>query len=149
MSTITGTDLMLFYNGKSIGGATSHDLDISIETVETTSKDTGGKWTTKKGRKISWTVNTNNLFSFEATGVGFDTLFDNAINFAETEVILTTKADIDAVNAPADGWTPSTTATQYKGKVVITKLTLNAPNNENTTYTASFEGSGELQKVTP
>lgn len=147
MSNISGTDLMLFYNGKSIGGATSHDLDISIETTETTSKDTGGKWTTKAGRKISWTVNTSNLFAFEASGVAFDTLFTNAIDFVEADIVFTTKADIDATTAPATGWTPSTTETQYTGKVIITKLTVNAPNGDNATYTASFEGTGALSRV--
>ena len=39
---INGGDLMLFIDGKSIAFATSHKLSINVETVETTSKDSGG-----------------------------------------------------------------------------------------------------------
>ena len=35
----------------------------------------------------------------------------------------------------------------YKGKVVITSLELNAPNGDNATFTASFEGVGALTKT--
>ncbi len=47
---------------------------------------------------------------------------------------------------PEGGWTPVTTG-QYKGKVVITSLELNAPNGDNATFTASFEGVGALTKT--
>ena len=53
-----------------------------------------------------------------------------------------TKAD----KVPETGWLPMTTG-QYKGKVVITSLELNAPNGDNATFTASFEGVGALTKV--
>ena len=49
---INGGDLMLFIDGKSIAFATSHKLSINVETVETTSKDSGGKWVAKAARKI-------------------------------------------------------------------------------------------------
>ena len=42
-NVIKGRDLMLFINGKSIAFATSHSLTISMDTTETTSKDSGGK----------------------------------------------------------------------------------------------------------
>lgn len=53
---INGSDLMLFLKGDSsdfvsIAFATSHSLSLSTETVEISSKDNGGKWTSKAARK--------------------------------------------------------------------------------------------------
>lgn len=39
---INGSDLMLFVDGKSVAYATSHSLDITNETADTSNKDTGG-----------------------------------------------------------------------------------------------------------
>ena len=73
---INGGDLMLFIDGKSIAFATSHKLSINVETVETTSKDSGGKWVSKAARKISWNCSTENLYSNDGEGMTFDQLFD-------------------------------------------------------------------------
>ena len=75
---INGGDLMLFIDGKSIAFATSHKLSINVETVETTSKDSGGKWVAKAARKISWNCSTENLYSNDGEGMTFDQLFDKA-----------------------------------------------------------------------
>ena len=52
-----------------------------------------------------------------------------------------------ATDVPSEGWTAATTGT-YTGKVVITSLSLNAPNGEYATYSAQFTGVGELKKKT-
>lgn len=79
---INGSDLMLFIDStgegtafKSIAFATSHSLSISAETVETSSKDTGGKWVSKAPRKLSWTMSTENLYSLDGEGSTYDDLF--------------------------------------------------------------------------
>ena len=51
-----------------------------------------------------------------------------------------------ADTVPENGWLPSTTGT-YSGKVIITALESNAPNGDNATFTASFEGVGALTKT--
>jgi hypothetical protein len=45
---------------------------------------------------------------------------------------------------PTGGWTAD--AICYTGKVIVTSLELNAPNGDNATFTASFEGVGALTK---
>ena len=47
---------------------------------------------------------------------------------------------------PEGGWLPATTGT-YSGNVIITALEANAPNGDNATFTASFEGVGALTKA--
>lgn len=145
---INGGDLMLFLGGTSIAFSTSHKLSISAETVETSSKDNGGKWVAKAVRKLSWNMSTENLYSLEGAGKTYDDLFTMMTGRTEIDAIFTVEKDYatKADEVPAGGWLPMTTG-QYKGKVVITSLELNAPNGDNATFTASFEGVGALTKV--
>lgn len=146
---INGGDLMLFIGGKSIAFATSHKLSINVETVETTSKDSGGKWVAKSARKISWNCNTENLYSNDGEGVTFDQLFDMLVAREEVDAVFCLEKDYasKADSVPTNGWLPSTSGT-YSGKVIITALESNAPNGDNATFTASFEGVGALTKTT-
>lgn len=145
---INGGDLMLFIGGKSIAFATSHKLSINVETVETSSKDTGGKWASKAARKISWNCSTENLYSNDGEGMTFDQLFDKLVAREEIQAVFCLEKDhaSKADQVPDDGWIPSTTGT-YSGKVIITALEANAPNGDNATFTASFEGVGALTKA--
>ena len=139
-NVIKGRDLMLFINGKSIAFATSHSLSISMDTTETTSKDSGGKWVTSNAGKISWEVKTENLFSNNGEGVTFEDLFD-MMTFALEKNSATKAAEV-----AKGGWLPSSTGT-FSGKVILTSLEASAPNEDNATFSASFVGTGELKKV--
>ena len=145
---INGGDLMLFIDGKSIAFATSHKLSINVETVETTSKDTGGKWVSKAARKISWNCNTENLYSNDGDGVNFDQLFEMLVAREEIDAVFCLEKSYQTKfdKVPAGGWIPSTTGT-YSGKVINTALEANAPNGDNATFTATFEGVGALTKT--
>ena len=73
---INGSDLMVFLKGDStdyisIAFATSHSLSLSTGTVETSSKDTGGKRVAQAPRKFSWTTTTEKLFAGEGEGKVF------------------------------------------------------------------------------
>lgn len=147
-NVIKGRDLMLFINGKSIAFATSHSLSISMDTTETTSKDSGGKWVTSNAGKISWEVKTENLFSNDGEGVTFESLFD--MMTAQTPIDAVFALEKNSANKAAEvakgGWVPSTTGT-FSGKVILTSLEASAPNEDNATFSASFVGTGELKKV--
>ena len=92
---IDGSDLMLFIGTgsgqsityKSIAFATSHKLSMSAETVETSSKDSGGKWVSKAVRKLSWNMSTDNLFSLDGEGSTYDDLFDLMTGRKEIDVV--------------------------------------------------------------
>lgn len=150
---INGGDLMLFLKKDSEGEdfvsiafATSHSLSLSTETVETSTKDNGGgKWTSKAARKRSWTITTENLFSLDGEGKNFKDLFTLWSDGTEIDVIFSLEKDYATKpdNVPVGGWTPIT-AGQYKGKVIITSLEVNAPNGDNATYSATFEGVGAI-----
>lgn len=144
---INGGDLMLFIGGMSVAFATSHKLSINVETVETTSKDSGGKWVSKAARKISWNCSTENLYSNDGEGVTFEQLFDMLVAREEVDAVFCLEKDYAAKadEVPDGGWIPATAGT-YSGKVIITALEANAPNGDNATFTASFEGVGALTK---
>lgn len=149
---VNGGDLMLFIDGKSIAFATNHTLSISAETAETSSKDTGGMWVSKAIRKISWTMSTENLYTTEGEGSNYDTLFDAMISKKSITAVMAIEGNSTDLHegklgeVPEGGWTAKT-AQGYTGTVVCTSLELNAPNGDNATFTASFEGVGELKRV--
>ncbi|KAA6344041.1 hypothetical protein EZS27_008298 [termite gut metagenome] len=145
---IKGTDLMLFFKGtgstyETIAYATSCNLAINATTLETSSKDSG-KWTSKQASKLNWSLTSDNLFST----LEFSTLLTKMIARQELDAQFTvaTNADSDS-GMPDGGWTPS--ATGQKGKVVITSLTANAPDNENATFSVTLEGTGQLENIAP
>lgn len=149
---IDGGDLMLFLNGHSIAFATSHSLSISAETSETTNKDIRGGWTSSKVKKLSWTCNTENLYADEGSGISFADLFNLMVAKTEITAIFSRKAQGANVDVPNTGWTPATSLLDttdinyYTGKVVITSLEINAPDDDNATFTCEFTGCGALTR---
>lgn len=138
---------MLFYNGKSLAFATSHQLSLSGEAKEISSKDSG-EWTNKIIGKLSWSITSDNLF----TETDYDSMVDLWIKRTPIEVIFAVKGNTgtdngDGTVVPTGGWTPKA-ASGYKGKVVITGITANAPDNDNATYSITLEGAGALTKIT-
>lgn len=153
MKKIKGGSLMLFLDGKSIAFATNHTLEISADMADTSNKDEGaGDWAAQEVNLLSWTATSENLYSLDGEGDNFADLFDIMIAKTPVDAVFCKKsADDSVVNVPTGGWTPqaaAASAPQYVGKVVISSLSLNAPNGEYATYTANFSGVGALQKKT-
>lgn len=164
---IKGKQLMVFMNGKSVAAATTHSLNITTETADTTSKDTGGMFSEIEVTKVSWTMSTENLFCIDGTGATYDELFDALVAGTKVKLVFTSKTTTEKSldEAPEAGWTsniqinsaggvisatgdPGYIGTAYYGYAYITDLSLNAANGDNATYTATFTGSGVLKKLT-
>lgn len=145
MSKIKGGDLMLFLGGKSIAYATSHSLEITGETTDTSNKDEGGgDWSSQEVSILSWSASSENLFSEDGAGDNFDDLFDLMVAKTPIDAVFAKKSEA-TTDVPPEGWTKGSAPT-YEGKVVITSLSLNAPNGEYASYTAQFQGVGALVK---
>lgn len=151
MSKIKGSDLMLFVGGKSIAYATSHTLEISGETVDTSNKDEGsGGWASNEAGTLSWTASSENLYSVDGAGDNYEDLFDLMVAKQPIECIFCKKSQASDTDVPTDGWTAGTASAsspQYKGNGVITSLSLNAPNGEYSTYSLTITGVGKLGKL--
>lgn len=146
MSKIKGGDLMLFVDSKSIAYATNHTLEINGETTDTSNKDEGGgDWASSEVSILSWNATSENLYSVDGEGDNFEDLFDLMIAKTPIDAVFSKKSQT-STDVPTGGWTASTP--KYSGKVVITNLSLNAPNGEYATYSVQFQGVGALTKVT-
>lgn len=142
---IRGGSLMLFVDGKSNAYATNHTLEINAETASTSNKDEGGgDWSSDEINILSWGASSENLYSEDGEGNNFEDLFDLMVAKSPIDAVFCKKSET-ATNVPTGGWTPS--VPKYTGKVIITSLSLNAPNGEYANYTAQFQGVGELKKV--
>ena len=143
--TIKGGDLMVFANGKSIACATSHTVTISMETKETSSKDSGGAWQTSEAGIINWSMKSENIASTGTNGLTYDDLVDLMVKREPVEVISgprTEKGD----NVPDAGWTPAA-GNGRKGQAFITNVEQNSPNGDNATFSVDFTGTGPLEKI--
>lgn len=146
MSKIKGGDMMLFVDSKSIAYATSHTLEINGETVDTSNKDEGGgNWGSSEVSILNWQASSENLYSVDGQGSNFDELFDLMIAKTPITAVFAMKSETTSTNVPTGGWTVGSPS--YSGKVVITNLSLNAPNGEYATFTAQFQGVGALTKA--
>ena len=140
---IRGDELMLFdASGNSIGGATNHTLTITPETTEIACKD-AGVWGWQKTNKISWEIQSENLF----LNVPYEGYVDAILADQELTVFFGEAADYSEAGS-ITGYTKTSTGFLYTGKVKITSLTLNAPSGDNATYSVTFTGVGALTKVT-
>ena len=141
---IKGGDLMLFVNGKSIAFATSHTLSISADTIDTSNKDEGGgDWADSEVGKLSWTCQSENMYADTTSGVTQEELMDLMANKTVIDAVFAPKKEA-TVDVPETGWTPNG---GRKGKMIITKIDINAKNGEYATYTVEFTGKGKLAKV--
>lgn len=152
---INGGDLMIFISDpvtgkeKPIAFATSHKMSVNRETTETTSKNSFGNWVQKSPKKMSWTMTTENLFSqpFDIEletkeGHTPDYLFNAMVNGTVLQIFID-RGSRSSENSPI---TPGDSV-RFLGKAIVTSYELNAPNGDNATYSATFEGVGELESV--
>lgn len=143
---IKGDDLMMFDTaGKSLAYATSHVLKISADTADTSTKD-HGVWGSSEVNKLSWELQSSNLYVVE----DYDSLYDKMIARQPVKVYFGLKKENDPTKTVADGDYPNWTVASgtYAGDALITSITANANTGENATYSITYKGVGKLVKVT-
>lgn len=144
---INGSDLMLFIEEgeeyKAMAFATTCTLNVALEAMETSSKDSG-KWVENQGGKLSWSGSSENL----TDGIDSKSLHGRLLQLmtARTPIsicaTLAKNADGD-LGIPEGGWLPDE-AQGVQGKAIITGLDLNAPDKQNSTLSISLTGTGPL-----
>lgn len=148
-NVINGTDLCLFITTgatqKCIALATTCKVGVSMSTRKIASKDSG-IWEDSAVGRMSWTCDSDNLFTQDftgstpgASGYSYDSLLDLMI--ARTPVTVT----IGMVTTSGMGYQQTLgSARHLSGTALITKIDLTAPDNDNSTFTISLEGTGAL-----
>lgn len=125
-----GHYLRFFDNGVSLGYATECTISINAEMRSLSHKDTAGDnggWSQKAPGEKSATGSTSGLYAEDDNAAA--ALFQKLADGTELSITFTTDVAGDKI------WT---------GTAFLTSLEISAPNNENVTYSASWEFNGEV-----
>jgi TP901-1 family phage major tail protein len=111
---------------------TGNDMSLSTNIRDTSTKDSGG-WKSGKAAQKSWSFSGSGYFAEDATGIGFEELFDYWR--ANTQVLIVQSSAV-------------TGDKMYKGLGNITSLSKSNPVEDSETFEISIEGDGTLTKFT-
>ena len=124
---------------KIVAGAKSLSLHISMTLEDATTKDTEGDWKVQEPTALSFDISTNALV------LSGDTITSTVQgqNLASIEDIYEAGTPVRFQIANTSGANNRTKgAIICSGSVVVTQLTLNAPNRQNATYDTQLTGYG-------
>lgn len=177
---IQGDDLMCFLgktdqadDTKSIGCATNHTMNLTMNTKSLSHKDIGGAglWEYFERGSQTWTVTSSNFVSSselsgetqsrsgnKREGYGYEEIFDMMISKKPIYLVFglegsSAKVSPDSpdtyegklLEVPAGGWVPG--KTYWGGWAWVQSLDINAPTGEYTTMEITFQGHGPLKKL--
>jgi predicted secreted protein len=126
-----GTELGLYVGGTLVACATSHSFSESMETRDTTCKDSGGNAESLEGLK-SWEGSGDFYFAQDAA-YGIDDL--HAVIQARAAVVLRF-----ATTESGDKY--------WNGNAFMTELSVESGTEESMTFSASFTGTGPVNYTT-
>lgn len=118
MAYVLGKDLLVKEGNTAIAGATSCNVGVSSEVLNTTTKG-DGDWTSNMAGLKSWNIDTDALFQVE--------------DFAYVEKV-GTEVPIEVTLG----------AKTYTGKAIINDLKINSGTGELVTYNLTMTGTGAL-----
>ena len=124
---------------KVLAACKSLSLHVSMTLEDATTKDTAGGWQVQEPTALSWDISSNALVKsgdvITSTVQGQD--------FASIEEVYEASAPVKVKIANVSGANNRTAgATILSGSVIVTQLTLNAPNRQNATFDTQFTGYG-------
>jgi TP901-1 family phage major tail protein len=139
-----GKDVMVFIDKKATALATSCSLSMTASTSEAASKD-DGIWENSTVTKIGWEIRVE---AFVSTAENSYDKMNAAFKARQPiEVVYGKVGNPSESGVPEGGWTEPTTNYE-KGSALITSLERNDPNGDNSTFSATLKGVGELKTVT-
>lgn len=153
---IQGSKLMIWIGSQSIAMATNHTLTISTETNEISNKDLGaGAWASSSIKRFSWEASSDNMYTISA----YRQLFSLMTN--KTKVLVTfgiSPSDALVAGDTSTGfadwtWTnPANSAAvgtdcTLQGYAYITSLDVQAPTDDNASFSITLSGCSELSML--
>lgn len=149
---VKGKKLMVFVkagNGdyKSIGFATNHTLSTSASTISVSHKDLAdagsGKWDDQDIDTLSWTITSENFYANTAEGITFADVWGYYAAGTVLDLKFGVAAD-SSTGVPTGGWVVPSTGTILSGQAIISSIDVNAPVDENASFSVTFQGKGVL-----
>ena len=126
---INGTSLLLYVGGTAVSYTTSCSLSISGPgTIDVSNKDSENWLEKLKAKGYGWTASADGMFTFDGT-----LCVDEIFELFRTNQTVTVKI---STSDAADRF--------FSGSAVATSYSMDAGNNDATTFSVEFEGLGEL-----
>lgn len=141
---IQGKDVMVFVDDDAVALSTGCSVTKSAATSEAASKD-DGMWENSVVTKLSWEIKVDAFVG--ATKDGYKKLNAAWKARKQVRVVYGKPTNANENGVPEDGWTKPT-ADYEEGMAYVTSLERNDPNGENSTFSATLKGVGELKDVT-
>lgn len=144
---LKGSKLMVFIGGNAVGFATSHSVNLTVNTTEVSTKD-HGDYPAVLAQSISWEVTAENLYSDAGEQVYMDALLNKTpvqISFAPASNYSNTDEKGIVGIQGAQGWSPGTAI--VSGNALITSYSINAAAGDNATMSVTFTGVGALDQT--
>jgi TP901-1 family phage major tail protein len=134
MAKIQGGELLIYVGGEAVAAATSSSLDATRDMIDVSNKDTGDMREIVAGRG-EWSMSSDNIvdFAVESGYTGYVALFDAWKNSTEVTVKMALKT--------AESGDP-----YFEGSAFVSAIPLTAPDNDSATFSATFEGNGDLER---
>lgn len=110
---------------------TTNSFSVSNDTRETTNKDTAG-WKTHLSTIKSWNVSAEAYFT-EDSGTGYEDMYDALVTGTAVTLRLSSAVTGDKY---------------YEGSVLVTSLEKTDPDNDNSSWSVEFLGTGAITKGT-
>ena len=126
-NVIRGVDVIIKIGNQICGGQRNASLEMSAETMDTTTKGSNG-WAEKIAGLKSWTTSCDGIYFLEDAG----------LKAVETAFFSGTAVELEFSKGTDFG---------YKGSAIITSMNAEAGQDDVTAYTISFEGTGALTSV--
>lgn len=126
---IDGALLLMYLDSVAVGSATTHTLTLQMATRNTTTKGSAG-WETSASGVRNWSATGSGLLVFSDT-LGYSQLLALIVNRTSVSLRLSSEVSGDKF---------------WEGTAWLTDLSLDSPDNENSTYTYTFKGTGVLSE---
>ena len=122
---VRGLDVLIKIGSQVVGGQRNASLELSAESIDATCKTTGG-WAKKLPGIKTWSSSCDGIYFVSDAGItAVQAAFKNSqeveLEFSNTEGIY------------------------FKGKAIITSMSIEAGQDDVVSYTIAFEGCGELK----
>jgi hypothetical protein len=133
---INGSDIVVFIDDVVVAHATSHTLSMKMATRPTSNKDTG-KFNTKGTGRLDVTASCDALIVYADVSVMADAYLARSV----VQIDFGERTGATLTDGEYSGGTLDTTKWYATGNFIITGLDINAADESNASYTASFENA--------
>jgi hypothetical protein len=119
--------------------SSSCSLSLSSDSIDTSNK-MSGVWTSALPGKLSWTISTESLMSYNETGYGY--FFEKLTSREAFKLRFGQATSVEEAD-----FAMNETKVYYEGEAFCTSCNLTADNGGVCTMSIEFTGNGELKKV--